>query len=260
MEKPTLIEGLLSRDRGIVAACLGAILLLSWLYILSGAGMDMSMPGMVMAPMAWSPVTAMLMLAMWWVMMIAMMVPSAAPMVMLMSAVESRKDPSGRPVIRVAIFLAGYLAAWGAFSALATALQWGLEAAGLMAMGMRLSSPRLGGAILLAAGLYQFTSIKLTCLRRCQSPLIFLSSHWRPGAGGAFQMGAHHGVYCLGCCWILMLLLFAGGIMNLLWIAGLALYVAVEKLLGRNARVARAAGVALCLAGLAVLGGAIGLT
>jgi predicted metal-binding membrane protein len=249
--------GLMARDRWILTLCLAVVLILSWLYILSGAGMDMSMPSMAMAPMVWSPTTATLMLAMWWIMMIAMMVPSAAPTVMLFSAIEAKSANPRRAMLRAGCFLAGYLAIWAAFGALATGLQWALGRVGLMAMDMRLSSPLLGGAILIAAGLYQLAPIKAACLRHCQSPVLFLSNHWRSGAWGAFQMGARHGLSCLGCCWVLMLLLFAGGIMNLLWIAGLAVYVALERLMGKIAWVPHMAGVALCLAGTLWLAGPI---
>ena len=257
MQRRAHIESLLARDRRIVVASLTGVALLAWGYILAGAGMDMSMPGMVMAPMAWSPAVALLMLAMWWVMMIAMMVPSAAPTILLFAKIQAGKAAGGPASIGAATFLAGYLVIWAAFSALATGLQWGLEHIGLMAMDMRLSSPLLAGAILLTAGLYQFTPIKAACLKHCQNPVLYLSTHWKPGAGGAFLMGARHGVYCLGCCWFLMALLFVGGIMNLLWVAGLAAYVALEKLTSGTVWLPRAVGAALCVAGFAVLSGTI---
>ncbi|KAB2911078.1 MAG: DUF2182 domain-containing protein [Hyphomicrobiaceae bacterium] len=257
MEKRAHIESLLGRDRWIIAACLTGVALLAWAYILAGAGMDMSMPGMVMAPMTWSPAVALLMFIMWWVMMIAMMVPSAAPTILLFAKIRASKAATDQASIGAATFLAGYLVIWGAFSALATGLQWGLERIELMAMGMRLSSPLLAGTILLTAGLYQFTPIKAACLKHCQSPVLFLSTHWRRGAAGAFLMGTRHGIYCLGCCWVLMALLFVGGIMNLLWVAGLAAYVALEKLTSGTIWLARAIGAALCGAGVVALSGAI---
>jgi predicted metal-binding membrane protein len=131
--------------------------------------------------------------------------------------------------------------------------QWGLERAGLVSMTVASSSATFGGAILLAAGLYQFTPVKSACLRYCQSPVLFLSRYWRPGAAGALRMGLQHGGYCLGCCWFLMLLLFVAGIMNLFWIAGIALYVACEKLLPLGQRLSRAAGAVLIVAGTIVL-------
>lgn len=257
MATPAHLEGLLGRERRIVVACLTIVSALAWAYVLMGAGMDMSMPGMVMAPMEWSPAVALIMLAMWWVMMIAMMVPSAVPTILLFSKIEAAKAARGQAAIATAVFVAGYLVVWGAFSVLATGLQWSLDRLGLMAMDIRLASAPLAGGLLLAAGLYQFTPIKRACLRHCQSPVLFLSTHWRPGPKGAFLMGAHHGAYCLGCCWMLMALLFVGGIMNVLWIAGLAIYVALEKWASRSAWLSRTVGMALCAAGIAVLGGAV---
>ena len=250
------LEGLLRRERWIVAACLTIVAVLAWAYILMGAGMDMSMPGMVMAPMEWSVGVAILMLTMWWIMMVAMMVPSAAPTILLFSKIQAGKAARGQAAIGTAVFVAGYLVVWAAFSVVATGLQWVLDRLGLMAMDMRLANPGLAGTLLVAAGLYQFTPIKRACLKHCQSPVLYLSTNWRPGTSGAFLMGAHHGVYCLGCCWVLMALLFVGGIMNLLWIAGLAIYVAIEKWASKSVWLSRTVGVALCAAGIAVLGGA----
>jgi len=135
----------------------------------------------------------------------------------------------------------------------ATFAQWGLERAGLLSMGAASTNARFGGVILLAAGLYQFTPIKSACLRFCQSPVLFLSRHWRPGAAGVLRMGLRHGAYCLGCCWFLMLLLFVAGVMNLVWVAGIALYVACEKLLPLDQRLSHAAGAVLIVAGAIVL-------
>jgi len=250
-----IVESVLRRDRLVVAAGLAAIVLLAWAYLLAGAGMDMSMPGMVMAPAAWSPAYGLLLFLMWWIMMIAMMVPSAAPIVLLYATLRRGRDAAASVSLDIALFLAGYLAIWAAFSMVATLLQWSLDLAGLMSMEMTVAGAILGGAILIAAGLYQFTPIKAACLRYCQSPVIFLSQHWRAGPAGAFRMGLRHGAYCLGCCWFLMALLFFAGAMNLLWIAGLAIYVALEKLLPVGPWLSRAAGVALGAMGGAVIAG-----
>jgi predicted metal-binding membrane protein len=250
MSQTSTLELVLRRERWVIAGCLASVVILAWAYIVAGAGMDMSMPGMVMAPMTWSPATAILMFAMWWIMMIAMMVPSAAPTVLLFSAIGRKQTASGHQAVGAGIFLVGYLAVWAGFSFVATALQWGLELLGLMAMDMKTSSQMLGGIILLAAGVYQFTPIKTVCLRHCQSPVLFLSGHWQSGAAGAFRMGFWHGAYCLGCCWFLMALLFVGGVMNLVWIAVLAVYVALEKLLAGSSWLSRGAGAGLALAGV----------
>jgi predicted metal-binding membrane protein len=247
------LEHVLRRDRLIIAVGLAGVVVLAWVYLVAGAGIDMSMVGMPMEPMPWSPFYAALMFTMWWVMMIAMMVPSAARMVLLFTAIKRKRGASVSPFVEACVFLGGYLLIWAGFSLVAVLAQWGLERAGLLSMAMASTSAVLAGLILLAAGLYQLTPIKSACLRYCQSPVLFLSQHWRPGAVGALRMGLRHGGYCLGCCWFLMALLFLGGVMNLVWIAGIACYVAFEKLLPFGHRLSRAAGVALIFSGAIVL-------
>jgi predicted metal-binding membrane protein len=252
------LEYLLRRDRLIVAIGLTAVVALAWLYLVTGAGMDAGMAGMSMdMPMPWSPSYAALMFVMWWGMMIAMMVPSAASMVLLFAAIKRKQAASVSPFAGAWIFLAGYLVTWASFSLVAVLAQWGLESFGLISTAMESTSAVLGGVILLAAGLYQFTPIKSACLRYCQSPVLFLSRHWRPSAAGALRMGLRHGSYCVGCCWFLMALLFICGIMNLVWIAAIPLYVASEKLLPLDQRFSRAAGVGLIVSGAIVLTRAI---
>jgi predicted metal-binding membrane protein len=252
------LERLLRRDRAIVAVSLAGVVALAWAYLATGAGIDTDMADMTdmemdMAPMPWSPLHAALVFVMWWVMMIAMMVPSAAATILLFAAVKRKQDSSRRPSLEAWLFLGGYLLIWAGFSLAAVLVQWALERAGLLSMGMASTSATLGGTILLAAGLYQFTPIKNACLRHCQSPLLFLSRYWRAGTMGALRMGLRHGGYCLGCCWFLMALLFISGIMNLAWIAGIALYIAGEKLLPFGRRLSLAAGVGLIVAGTIVL-------
>lgn len=267
---PTLLETVLRRDRFIVIGGLVSVIAAAWIWILLGAGTGMNaammagtaeqpmqggMGGMamgVMTPAVWTPAYAVLIFSMWWIMMIAMMLPSAAPMLLLFARVN-RKEKAGRqPYVPTAIFAAGYVSAWGAFSAIAAGLQWGLERFGLLSM-MVSTSVWLGGAILIAAGMWQLTPIKNVCLRHCRSPLSFLSGSWRSGRLGAFRMGLEHGVYCLGCCWFLMGLLFFGGIMNLYWIAGLALFVLIEKTIPTGQWLARAAGAGLIGWGVVLL-------
>jgi len=237
----------------VVLAGVASVVLLGWAYLVAGAGIDMSMVGMEMDPMPWTVSYALVIFAMWCIMMIVMMLPSAAPMVLLFTTIQRRQEASSTPAVGASIFLAGYLAVWAAFSFVATLAQCGLEHAGLISMGMSRDSGVLAGAILLSAGLYQLTPLKAVCLRHCQSPLMFLSSHWRPGAAGAFRMGAEHGAYCLGCCWFLMALLFVGGVMNLIWVAGIAVYVALEKMLPGGQWFSRAAGATLAVLGTFVL-------
>ncbi len=261
----TVLERVLRRDRLILITALVAVTAIAWIWLVIGAGTGMStigmtrrsgMPditGMMMEPAAWTPGYAGLMFAMWWVMMIAMMLPSATPMLLLFARINRKERARDRPYVPTGIFAAGYLTAWGAFSAVATALQWLLEQLGLLSPMMVTTSYWLGGAILVAAGLWQLTPIKTVCLRHCRSPLSFLVQSWRPGRLGAFGMGLEHGAYCLGCCWFLMGLLFFGGIMNLFWIAGLAAFVVLEKVIRLGDWLGRIAGIAAVAGGVLML-------
>jgi predicted metal-binding membrane protein len=180
----------------------------------------------------WTPYYWLIAFVMWAVMMVAMMLPSASPLVLLYARVMRRAESqSGQGAVpaSVAAFASGYLTLWILFSALAVALQFGLERSGLMSAMMASRSVTLSGALLIAAGLYQLSPLKAACLKHCRTPAAFLTAHWRPGVAGAWRMGLLHGAYCVGCCAVLMLLLFVGGVMNLVWIAGLMLFVALEK-------------------------------
>lgn len=226
--------GLLLRQRVVILAALAGIVALAWLYLfLAAADMTVAMGGMdrtmVMPPKG--AVDLLLLFAMWLVMMVGMMLPSVAPVILTFATVNRSRRARGEPYVPVALFTAGYLLAWAGFSLAATLAQWALERAALLSpMDMTIDSRLLSGLLFLAAGLYQFTPVKLACLSFCRSPLDFVVNHWRDGRVGALRMGVTHGLYCLGCCWILMLLLFAGGVMNLLWVAALAAVVLVEKL------------------------------
>jgi len=257
----TALEAVLRRDRRAVVAALIAVIAMAWVWILLGAGTGMSAMDMIvgrpdgmasmMAPARWTVGYAGIMFTMWWVMMTAMMLPSAAPILLLFARINRKERSAGRPFIPTGVFAAGYLVAWGAFSALATGLQWALERLGLLSPMMATTSYWLGGAILLAAGVWQLTPIKGMCLRHCRSPMGFLVQSWRPGHGGAFRMGLEHGSFCLGCCWFLMGLLFFGGIMNLFWIIGLAVFVLLEKTVPMGSWIGRIVGV--CIAAWGVL-------
>lgn len=233
------------RDVLTVVGSLAALTVIAWAYLLSLAS-AMAPMGAMTAPMVWGPAEAAAGFVMWTVMMAGMMLPSASPMILLFTRLQGRR---GGTWARTAAFGAGYLLVWTAFSAAATALQWGLQWLGLLA-GDALNHNTAGGAVLVGAGLYQFTAIKQSCLARCQSPLGFLMSHWRAGTRGALQLGVSHGGYCLGCCWVLMLILFVGGVMNLLWAAGLGALALVEKVVPAGPWLARAAGVGLVAAGI----------
>jgi predicted metal-binding membrane protein len=167
---------------------------------------------------------------MWWIMMVAMMLPSAAPMILLFARFNRSQRDRGAPYVPTGVFALGYVLVWAAFSQVAVAAQWGLERSGMLSSMLASTSVTLGAALLIAAGLYQLTPLKYACLRHCRSPLFFIAHHWRPGEWGALRMGLEHGAFCTGCCWFLMALLFYGGVMNLFWIIGLALLVLLEKL------------------------------
>jgi len=249
---PTILESALRYDRTPAVLLLVLLPLVSWMWI---AVMAKDMYGSMTGASAWM-MTAhwdaphlLLLWAMWAVMMTAMMLPSAAPMLLLYGSV-ARRSPQRSAVGGIYMFAAGYLVVWAVFSAGVTAIQRVFAALLLVSPMMETTSSAVSAALLMMAGLYQLTPIKLACLRTCQSPLGFLMSRWRKGSSGAFRMGLHHGAYCVGCCWALMLLLFAGGVMNLAVIAALTAFVAFEKLAPFGVHGARISGVLLILTGL----------
>ena len=260
------IENLLSRDRIIIGFSIGIIFLIAVVYTVLGIGMPMSaikmtamggpagIPGVsegqsmhaagMMMPARWSGTYAVLVFFMWWIMMIAMMLPSVASTVLLYSALLRRGSQSGDAARYALYFVTGYLLAWSFFSLLATITQWLLELRGLVSPNtMTLTSHIIAGGVLVFAGIYQFTPWKHACLEHCRSPLQFLTERRRPGSNGALVMGLEHGTFCLGCCWFLMMLLLVGGVMNLYWIAGLTFIVVVEKLIKHGDKVAYVTGV-----------------
>ncbi|MGD9980231.1 MAG: DUF2182 domain-containing protein [Hyphomonadaceae bacterium] len=288
------LERLLRRDRAITIAGLAVLCALAWTYVVSGAGLGMSawemsgfslfphrmaaestpvappmsdMPGMegmsgmampestAPAPEAWTAGAWALIVAMWWVMMIAMMIPSAAPTILLYARVHRHAlaQESQTPLAPTGAFAAGYLLVWLGFAIAAAVLHWTFERTGLVSAMMGAESRWLSGAVLIAAGLYQFSPLKALCLAHCRAPASFLSQQWRPGAAGALRLGAMHGAYCVGCCWVLMALLFVGGVMNLVWIAALAVLVLAEKLAPHGQWIGRGIGAALLAWGVATL-------
>jgi predicted metal-binding membrane protein len=254
MATAPLLQTLLRRERMPAAGALLLVVLLSWAWLLNGAGTMEEMDGMLM-PMSvgpWSAAHAALMLAMWVVMMAAMMLPSAMPMILFYDSLARKRRAGGTGA---SVFALGYLAVWGVFSVVAVALQFTLERLAVLSPMMETTSIALAGVLLIGAGIYQWTPVKQACLRRCRSPLDFVLTHWRDGARGAFIMGVQHGAYCLGCCWMLMLLLFVGGVMNLAWIAGLTLFILLEKLMPAGRWTGRAAGLVLIGWGGGVLAG-----
>ena len=205
---------------------------------------------------SWTGVDFGLMFVMWAVMMTAMMVPTASPMILIFARVNRNRKEQDKPYASTGIFLAGYVVVWSGFALGATAAQWGLSSLALLSPMMVSTSAYLGGGLLIAAGLFQWSPIKYACLSKCRTPLGFIMAEWRDGRGGAIVMGLRHGSYCLGCCWVLMGLLFVLGVMNLLWIAALSAFVLIEKVSPRGYTVSRITGVGLVGWGLYLVIGA----
>lgn len=251
----TTLEAITRRDRTIVGAGLAGLAILAWVYVLrlahgmSDVGMHAAM-GMAGPQMhRWNLADGLLTFVMWSVMMAAMMIPAASPMVMMFARIARSQVAAGRPVRRSGVFVLGYLLVWTGYSGLATLTQWGLHSAALLSPMMMTTSRVLGGGLLIAAGIFQWTPLKDRCLRACRSPLAFIMSEWREGSSGALIMGLRHGAYCVGCCWVLMALLFVAGVMNLVWVATLAAFVLIEKVAPGGLRVTRVAGIGLVIAG-----------
>ena len=252
------VEGALRRDRWVIVVTLTLVIALAWLYLWSDAGsmnqMDMpDMPGMAMPPRASGVEPFLLTFVMWTVMMVGMMLPSAAPTILLYGALVRKNGERGTVLPGTWVFTSGYLVVWTAFSLLAALLEVWLEQTALLTPMMVSASKGLSAGLLVAAGVYQWLPFKDACLRKCRNPIRFLVARWRPGTSGAFRMGVESGAYCVGCCWVLMLLLFVAGVMNLLWVALIAAFVFAEKLLPAGKFTARFAGVALILSGVALL-------
>jgi len=226
---PSAPGSLAATTRVAILTGLAGAASLAWLAIVR---MEQTMWGMPMAGLhPWSSVDFAMMLAMWVVMMVGMMIPSAVPAVMIYAQIERRAVRDGHVLAPTGVFVAGYLLAWTLFSVAATLAQWALERAALLSPMWVTTSPTLGASLLILAGVYQLTPWKEACLRHCRTPARFLAEHWRTGASGALRLGMRHGFSCIGCCALLMALLFVGGVMNLLWIAGITLFVLLEKTL-----------------------------
>jgi len=242
------LENVLKRDRVVVLCGLIFLTVVAWTYVLyqahemnsmsmQGPRMKMEMPMDMKMPMEmtmpqlqpWQPTQLVLIFVMWAVMMVAMMIPSAAPMILLFATVNRKRREQERPFMSTGIFALAYLVMWTIFAAVATLAQAKLHSATLLSPMMVSTSAILGGLLLIAAGIFQWTPLKRACLAHCRSPLDFITTGWRNGASGAFLMGMRHGAYCLGCCWVLMTLLFVTGVMNILWIAIIAAFVLLEK-------------------------------
>jgi predicted metal-binding membrane protein len=267
---PGKLPAVLARDRRIVVLALVLLTLLSWVYIIYLArqmdmgGMDMTgfrmgvtATGMIMLPNAqpWTLYEFVFTFVMWVIMMIGMMTPSAAPIILLYAKVGLQATSQGKPFASTAWFAGGYMLAWTLFGLAAAILQWMLDRAALLTPAMASASNALGAAVLIAAGIYQWTRLKDACLSQCESPLQFIMRHGglRREGPAALRMGTKHGFYCVGCCWALMALLFVGGVMNVLWIALIAGLVLIEKVFPLGRVVARVAGVFLIAGGVWLL-------
>ena len=265
-----LIDRALQRQQWIIGACLVLIVALAWAWLLQTGTWTLvppksdpmsAMPGM--AGMQMSPPTDALAVGylfstfvMWFLMMTAMMLPSAAPMVLLYARVAQNVKAQGRVLAPTLLFVGVYLAIWAAFSLLAAIAQALLVSSGAVsATSLALGDRRIAGALLIAAGLYQLTPLKRACLESCRAPLSFVTRHWRPDWQGAILLGLRHGIYCLGCCWLLMGLLFIGGVMSLVWVAALAVVVLIEKIAPFGRQAGMLAGALAALAGAALLAG-----
>ncbi len=264
MNAPAL-EAVLRRDRAIIVAALGLLTALCWLDLvwlaedMAMGGMDMAGYRMIPAGQAlmmpvsapWKPIEFGYVFVMWVVMMIGMMTPSAAPAILIYAAIGRQAVAEGRPFASTAWFAGGYLMAWITFSVAASSAQWALERAALLTPMMAAASGTLGGVVLILAGLYQWTPLKDACLSHCQSPFTFILSRggFRGDAAGSLSIGWRHGLYCVGCCWAMMVLLFVLGIMNLFWIATLAILILLEKVIPSGRLIARIAGMAFVAAG-----------
>lgn len=255
------VSSQIRRDQLIVVGGLAVVTAAAWIYTarqsdqmsmssgIGGHSMANTMHAMLMTQ-PWTSSQFGLMLAMWVVMMVAMMVPTAAPMTLVYAAVARKAAAQHSPLPPTFVFVAGYVTVWGLFGVLATLAQRGLDAATLLSPMMASKSTLFGGAVLVAAGIYQLTPLKHACLRHCRAPAHFLSRYWRRGTFGAYRMGLRLGAYCLGCCWILMALLFVGGVMNVFWIAAIAAFVLLEKTLPYGEKGSRIAGATAIGAGI----------
>jgi predicted metal-binding membrane protein len=251
----------LRRERVIAMASLLALAALAWIYLWydargMAAGAQGSLSGLLMTVSAtkpWSLLSLALAFLMWSVMMVGMMLPSAVPAILMYGTLARKHRQRGSALPAVWVFAAGYLAVWTAFSLAAVLLEAALQAGGLLNPMLVSTSGWLTGGLLIAAGVYQWLPIKRVCLEKCRAPLQFFMMRWRPGPRGAVLMGVEHGAFCVGCCWVLMLLLFAAGVMDLMWVVVIAAFVLVEKLFPFARAIGWASGALLAAGGVAAI-------
>ena len=243
-------------DRILIVTSLVILTAAAWAYLIHDVTSGVNnLPACCLRadPRFWGWRDFTVLFVMWTVMMIGMMTPTVAPMVLMFAAINRRRREQLRPFVPTALFLLGYLIIWTAFSGVATGAQYGLHRASLISPAMVATNRWLGAAVLIAAGIFQFTPAKRRCLTHCRSPLDFLLTEWRDGRAGAIVMGLRQGIFCTGCCWLLMVLLFVVGVMNLLWVAAITLFVLAEKALPVGPWLPRISGAALIVWGVASL-------
>ena len=269
-ERGVVLGKALRNDRFVAAAGLLGVAVLAWFYLWIEAGRmgavsdsmgsmgemhgsTEAMDGTGIAAEPWRVGSLALTFLMWSVMMVAMMLPSAMPAMVLYGSIVRKNRDAGSVLPSTWIFATGYLSIWTGFGLAAAILQAALDSSGLLTPMMSSASPLLTGGFLVLAGVYQWLPFKDASLQKCREPMTFFLMRWRAGAAGAFRMGAEHGLYCVGCCWALMLLLFTAGVMNLLWVALIAAYILGEKLFPKGRLIGRLAGAAICTVGVGTI-------
>lgn len=240
-------ESAVRKDQVVVLAGTVGVVALAWAYLVHVAGASAGVVGTMVTPStrSWVGTDVAVVGIMWAVMMIAMMVPTATPVILLLASASRRRRAAQQSAVPTGVFLLGYVIVWVGFAVLATGAQWALNVTGALSSRMGSVLPAVGGGVLMAAGAFQWTPLKHACLRHCRTPFGFLVTEWREGYRGALVMGVRHGGLCLGCCWALMALMFVGGVMSVLWMAGIAAYILVEKIVPAGHGVARVAGLVL---------------
>jgi predicted metal-binding membrane protein len=257
MARSDPLAAAIRRDRAILLVTLIGLGGLAWAFMIrmSAAMGDGHSCHVMASPLvgSWGGPEILMAFSMWMAMMVAMMLPIVTPWLLVLSGTKREKDPGAFPLSTAGFFLLGYAVIWVAYSALATLGQWGLGAAALLSPALVGTSPVVGGVLLLAAGIYQWTPWRDACMTHCRSPLGFFATSWKEGRRGAFTMGLRHGLYCVGCCWALMALSFVFGVMNLLWMAGLTVFLLAEKVTSWGPWFGKAAGAILAGYGLWML-------
>ena len=256
MPSTSIADTVIKRDRNVVIAGLSAVILIAAIYTINMAQVYNGMAATMLQQhdhAAHGGDNFLNLFIMWTVMQVAMMSPTAIPMILMHTKVERNRNPERSPILRTAFFLIGYIVMWAGFSAVFAVIQVLLQTTALLSPAMASTSPWLAGGILLAAGLFQFSKLKEVCLTECRTPVMYFMLEWREGDSGAFMMGLKHGLHCIGCCWVLMALLFVAGVMNLLWMAIITAFVLIEKLTSKGDVFGRVSGIGMTIWGVAII-------